>query len=142
MPKTDDPVPIETEFSDEELQAMLGVVADMTPGNYIVPPTNPARAPHHVKVCIHAESQAKQYADAAEFREGGLMCLAAVLGWGPDILDEMLHIEDHGQRTRTKQRVANATAIAWAGNNLQRLLYETLEMRKLLQAYGLLEPRR
>lgn len=131
---------VETEFTDEELEAMLGVVAEMTKGHYTVPQVKAGKAPHLIKVEISKEDPAPhKYEGQIQY---GWMCFAAILDWGPDILDEHLSVEDFGMKTKTKQRIANATTTAWAGNNMHRLLYEVLEMRKRLKALDLIEERR
>jgi hypothetical protein len=133
------PGTVETEFTDEELEAMLGIVEGMTKGLYTVPHVKPGHAPHLIKVAINIDDPAPRKHEGQVYY--GWMCLAAVLQWGPDIVDDHLHVEDHSLKTKTKQRLSNAATIAWVGNNLHRLLYEVVEMRKCLKKLDLIEPR-
>lgn len=125
---------VETEFTDDELNAMLGVVEGMTKGHYTVPPRTETRCLHKIKVDVDKSTPVKE-------EERGWMCIAALLDWGPDMLDEHMTIDDHTLRTHTKQRLSNAATIAWVGNNMHRLLYEVVEMRKRLAELELLVPR-
>ena len=131
--------PVETEFGDDELEAMLGVVDEMTKGVYTVPPVKPGQAPHLIKVEIDKNNPAPhKHEGQIQF---GWMCIAALLDWGDDILDEHMTVEDFSLKTKTKQRLANAATIAWVGNNMHRFIYEFIEMRKVLNEQGLLKPR-
>ena len=131
--------PVETEFGDEEIEAMLGIAGSMTKGQYLVPDVKPGHAPHLIKVTINEGNPAPHKHEGRTVF--GWMCLAAVLQWGKDVLDEHMRIEDFSLKTKTKQRKSNAAMIAWVGNNQERLLYEFLEMRKRLQELELLVPR-
>ena len=138
--KNEELEPVETEFGDDELAAMLGVVAEMTKGVYTTPSVKPGQAPHYIKVEIDYENQVSHRHEGQE--QKGWMCIAALLDWGPDILDEHMTMDDYSLKTKTKQRLANAATIAWVGNNLHRLIYEVIEMRRMLVKYGLLEARK
>jgi hypothetical protein len=126
--------PVETEFSDEELEAMLGVVQNMTKGHYTVPTREETKCLHLIQVNVDKSSPAQD-------DERGLLCIAALLQWGDDVLEEHMTIQDFTLKTKTKQRLANAATIAWVGNNMHRLLYEVVEMRKKLSELDLIQPR-
>jgi hypothetical protein len=125
------PDPLETAFSDKELKGLLELVRQMTPGVAIVPAPKPGEAGHLVDIVVGSDGVPD------EEKPAGLETVAAHLRWGDSILLESLSIKDRTLRTKVKQRLANAAAIAWFFNNAELFLTEMLQAREALRSLDL-----
>jgi hypothetical protein len=119
-----------SQFSEQDLQTLLSAVKSMTPGQYSVSPVKIGHSPYlvNVKVSSGLEGQGPAWES-----------IAAVLGWGPDLVEDHLAMVDESQRSNLLTRMANAATISWVGNNLGYLLEELIAIRKIMRQLDLIE---